>query len=253
MSLTAKAARFRALHTAGAPLVLPNAWDAASARLVVGAGFDAVATTSAGIANSLGYEDREQTPPDEMFAAIARIARAVDAPVTADIESGYGLPADELVERLLAAGVVGCNIEDTDHARGRALADAAAHAARLAAVKQTARARGIDLFLNARTDAFLLGAGNPEQQLAESLRRARLYREAGADCVYPILVAEERAIRLLVEGIAAPVNVLLWPKGPPLPRLRALGAARISLGPFWHRSVMETAGAKLAELRAATD
>ena len=115
MDLQQAADRLRALHTAAEPLVLPNAWDAASARAVVEAGFPAIATSSVAVAHALGYEDGEQTPPDEMFAAVARIARAVEVPVTADIEGGYGLPPHEVGERLLAAGAVGCNLEDTDH------------------------------------------------------------------------------------------------------------------------------------------
>src|SRR5712692_5375356 len=117
-SLAEAAERLRALHAGSEPLVLPNAWDAATARAVVEAGFPVVATTSAGVSGGLGWAAGEATPADEMFAAVARIARVVDAPVTADIESGYGLPPEEIVRRLLAAGAVGCNLEDTDHTSG---------------------------------------------------------------------------------------------------------------------------------------
>jgi 2-methylisocitrate lyase-like PEP mutase family enzyme len=246
-SLAAKAERLRALHVPGAPVILPNAWDAASARLVVETGFAAVATTSAGVAESLGFEDHERTPPGEMFAAVARIARAVDVPVTADLEAGYGLAPDDLAARILEAGAVGCNLEDSDHARPGELVDAGAHAARLAAVKAAARARGVELVLNARTDAFILKRGSPEEQLAESLRRARLYREAGADCVYPILVADEAAIAALAREGA--INVLPVPAAPALPRLAELGVARVSLGPLLHRFAMKEARARLERLR----
>ena len=124
MDLKEAAEQLRALHSGPEPLVLPNAWDAASAKAVAEAGFAALATTSVGVALALGWPDGEQIPPDEMFAAVARIARVVDVPVTADIEAGYGLSPDEIVRRLLAAGAVGCNLEDTDHANGKTVRDA---------------------------------------------------------------------------------------------------------------------------------
>jgi 2-methylisocitrate lyase-like PEP mutase family enzyme len=245
--LAVRAERLRSLHTPGAPLVLPNAWDAASARLVIEEGFAAVATTSAGVALSLGYADHEQTPPGEMFAAIARIARAVAVPVTADLEAGYGLPPAALVERLLDAGAVGCNLEDTDHAAGgRTLVDASAQADRIAAVREVARGLGVPLVINARTDGFLLGLGSPEERRAESLRRGRLYLAAGADCLYPILAGDEADLTTLAD--AGPINVLLTPKAPPIARLAELGVARVSLGPFLHRHAMDAARARVRAL-----
>src|SRR5213593_1564537 len=148
-SLAEAAERLRSLHTGSEPLVLPNAWDAATAHAVVDAGFPVVATTSAGVSGALGWADGEATPADEMFAAIARIARVVDVPVTADIEAGYGLSPEEIVRRLLAAGAVGCNLEDSDHAAGKTLRDAATQTHRLAAFKQAATAAGVDIVLNA--------------------------------------------------------------------------------------------------------
>ena len=152
--LASRCAALRALHVPGEPLLLPNAWDAASARAVVAAGFPVVATTSAGVAAALGYEDHQGAPADEMLAAAARITRAVDVPVSADIEDGYGLPPGEIVERLLAAGAVGCNLEDTDH-RTKELKDARRQADWLAEV--CAAADGA-LVVNARVDTFLRGA-----------------------------------------------------------------------------------------------
>jgi 2-methylisocitrate lyase-like PEP mutase family enzyme len=249
-SLADAAERLRSLHTGSEPLVLANAWDAASARAVESAGFAAVATTSGGVAGALGWADGEATPTDEMFAAIARIARVVSLPVTADVESGYGLPSDEIVRRLLGAGAVGCNLEDTDHATGRTLRDAAAQAERLATFKQAARAAGVDVVLNARTDVFLRLAGGEPLPIEEAIRRGRLYLEAGADCVFPIGVADEAAIAALVDGIPGPINVIPGFRGAPGPRrLRELGVRRISYGTLLYQTLQTEHQRRLAALR----
>jgi 2-methylisocitrate lyase-like PEP mutase family enzyme len=223
------AERLRSLHSGAEPLILPNAWDAATARVVEDAGFAAVATTSVGVADALGWADGEGTPPDEMFAAIARIARVLTVPLTADIESGYGLAPEEIVRRLLAAGAVGCNLEDTDHRAGKTVRDATAQAERLAAFKRAAKAAGVDIVLNARTDVFLRQPANEPLPIEEAIRRGRLYLEAGADCIYPIGVSDEGAIAALVDGIPGPINVIPGFRGAPgLARLRELGVRRIS-------------------------
>ncbi|MFF5987984.1 isocitrate lyase/PEP mutase family protein [Prauserella flavalba] len=219
----------RELHVPGRPLVLPNAWDADSARLVEEAGFPVVATSSVAVARSLGYGDGEQAPAAEMFAAAARIARAVSVPVTVDAESGYGLAPSELAERLLATGLAGCNLEDTDHPRG-GLRDAAQQADRIAAVREAA---GEDLVLNARVDVFLgaSGAAGERALLPDALDRARRYLEAGADCVYPIHVRDPGVLRAFTEAVRpAAVNATYLPGGPGLADLAGLGVARISLG-----------------------
>jgi 2-methylisocitrate lyase-like PEP mutase family enzyme len=236
--LAARAATLRALHHAPEPLVLPNAWDAASARIVEEAGFPAVATTSSGVAACLGWADGEQTPPGEMFAAIARIARVVTVPVTADLEGGYGLGAEEFVARLLATGAVGCNIEDTERSGQSILRDPDAQADYLAAVKRAGRAAGVDIVVNARVDVFVRQFGEPTERVAEAIRRAGIYLDAGADCVYPILVREEAAIAALVEGIPGPVNIFALPDGPSLARLGELGVARISFAGRLHRAAL---------------
>lgn len=227
--LADRASALRALHHAGAPLVLPNAWDAASARAVAEAGFSAVATTSGGVAQSLGYADHQQTPPEEMFQAVARIARAVEVPVSADVEAGYGLSAAALVGELLAAGGVGCNLEDTDHAAG-GLRDADAQARYLADVKAAGRAAGVDLVVNARTDVFLHGDAGPDERAAEGLRRGLLYRDAGADCIYPIFARGRGRLRALIEGLGCPVNAMVTPTGLSVSELSELGVRRISYG-----------------------
>jgi 2-methylisocitrate lyase-like PEP mutase family enzyme len=234
------AAALRALHVPGDPLVLPNAWDAGTARLVERAGFPAVATTSSGVADALGYADGEQTPLAEVLALVGRVTRAVAVPVTADMEAGFGLPGDQLAARVRAAGAVGLNLEDTDHPRKPALVDADRHAERIAAIK-----RGGDVVLNARVDVQLRGGAR-----ADGLARARLYADAGADCVYPIGIASEEDIAAYVE-LGVPVNVLLAPPAPPLARLAALGVARVSLGGQLHEEAMVALLARLGTLAQA--
>ncbi|MFE1437996.1 isocitrate lyase/phosphoenolpyruvate mutase family protein [Streptomyces sp. NPDC058739] len=226
------AAVLRALHRRPSPtdpLVLPGPWDAAGARVLVEAGFPALATPSAAIAASLGYEDG-RTPADEMFAAVARIARAVDVPVSADVEGGYGLAPKELVERLLEAGAVGCNLEDSTHG---VLKDPRRHADWLAEVRSAAADQ---LFVNARIDTFLRGVTDPDR----AIERAALYVAAGADCVYPI-GAPHALLPLLRSGIQGPVNVLAPlgdggdGEGPSLAELGERGATRITFGPGLQR------------------
>ncbi|MFE6623638.1 isocitrate lyase/phosphoenolpyruvate mutase family protein [Streptomyces sp. NPDC057740] len=236
-----KVETFRALHrrtAPGDPLVLPGPWDAASARVCVEAGFPALATPSAAVAASLGYEDG-QTPADEMFAAVARIVRAVDVPVSADIEGGYGIAPKELVERLLETGAVGCNLEDSE---AGVLKDPRAHAEWLAEVRYAA---GDQLFLNARVDTFIRGVSDPER----AIERAALYVAAGADCVYPI-GAPVGVLPLLRSGIQGPVNVhgTVTGDGPSPTALGELGATRITFGPGMQRAAAQALGEIAAPL-----
>lgn len=229
--LAATADRLLSLHHGERPLILPNAWDVASARAVERAGAAAVATTSSGVAEALGYPDGEAIPPAEMFAAVARIAAAVSVPVTADLESGYGLPADELVTRLLETGAVGLNLEDTDRGHDSPrLTEVDAAAERIAAVRAAGAAAAVPVVINARIDSFLRGPGGPGEQLEDALGRSRAYLAAGADCVYPIWLTDSDAIGRLVSELAAPVNVLLRPGSPDVEQLTALGVRRISVG-----------------------
>ena len=247
--LAAKAEHLRGLHVPGRPLVLPNAWDAASARAVEAAGFLAVATASTAVAESLGYRDGEGTPVNEMFAAVARVVQAVAVPVTADIEAGYGLPAAELADRLLATGAVGCNLEDTDHRTG-GLVDAEFQANRIAELRGAA---GVPIVINARVDVHIRKVGPPEQRLSEAIRRARLYLAAGADCVYPIGVADEPTIAALVAGVGGPLSVYAQPSAPPLARLAELGVARVSYGPWLHRLAMQAVQRALTRIGGGED
>src|SRR5436190_9622935 len=244
----------RSLHRPGEPLLLPNAWDVATARAVVAAGFPVVATSSGGVAAALGYEDHEGAPGDEMLAAAARIARGVEVPVTVDAEAGYGMGPAELVAALQSAGAAGCNLEDSDHAAG-SLRDPDTHAEWLRAVRQAAAEDGYPLVINARIDVFLgpflagAGPGTQEELVPEALRRANAYLEAGVDCVYPITLCESDALRGFMSGVSGPVNVVRLPQAPSLAELAALGVARVSWGILLHGDAMARFEEQLASLR----
>ena len=238
--MSTKADTLRALHEQR-PLVLPNVWDAASARTVADAGFPALATSSGALVNALGYEDHEQAPVGEVLAAVARITRSVDIPVTADFEAGYGLSPAEIVERLLDAGAVGCNLEDTDHAAG-ALRPVDEQAEWLGTVVDLAAGR---LVVNARVDTYLGGSRRDDDAIA----RATAYLGAGVDCTYPIGFLDEATTARLVDAIPGPVNVLSFPDGPALGRLGDLGVARITFGSSLFKAVMSSLADRVEGLR----
>jgi 2-methylisocitrate lyase-like PEP mutase family enzyme len=244
----------RSLHRPGAPLLLPNAWDAATARAVVAAGFPVVATTSGGVAATLGYEDHEGAPGDEMLAAAARIAASVEVPVTVDAEAGYGMEPAELVAALRSAGAAGCNLEDTNHAAG-SLRDPDRHAEWLSAVRRSASANGYGLVINARVDVFLsgflagAGPGTQDELVPEALQRATAYLEAGADCVYPIALWETDALRRFTAEFNGPVNVTRLPQMPSLAELADLGVARVSWATLLYRDAMARFEDQLASLK----
>lgn len=224
------AERFRRLHEPGSPVVLGNVWDAIGARMSEEVGFAAVATTSETVALSLGFADSEGAPADEMLAAAARVCRSVSVPCTVDAEGGYGLEPGELIARLVSMGAAGFNIEDTDHSRD-VLADPQVHAARIAALRDAADAAGVPLVINARVDVFLRSAGKPQRDLLdEAIARGERYLAAGADCVYPIMAADEAVLGKLAERLKR-INVLLRAGVPSMKRLAELGIARISVGP----------------------
>ncbi|MCP2169077.1 isocitrate lyase/PEP mutase family protein [Goodfellowiella coeruleoviolacea] len=241
-ALQDKALLFHSLHTSGQVLALPNAWDVASALLVQQAGASAVATTSAGVAWSLGAADGDHLDRDRALDLVARIASAVSVPVTADIERGFAATPDgvaDTIRGVLAAGAVGVNLEDsvdvvdeqTGQATGRGLRAAGEQADRIAAARQAADAAGVRLFINARVDTYLLGVGEtPELRFAETVDRAAAYLRAGANGIFVPGVVDPATVADLVKQVAAPLNVLAGPGAPAVPDLAALGVARVSLG-----------------------
>jgi 2-methylisocitrate lyase-like PEP mutase family enzyme len=245
----------RSLHVPGTPLVLPNAWDVASARAVVAAGFPVVATTSMGVAASLGYEDHEQAPRDQMLAAAGRITGAVEVPVTVDAEAGYGMEPADLVAALKQMGAAGCNLEDTNHATGE-LRDPVEHATWLRAVREAASDQSYALVINARIDVFLAaltsGSEAPQAELfSEAVGRAHAYAEAGADCVFPIVLWERDALAAFISEAPGPVNVLRIPPAPPHTELAELGVARVSYGGLLHHEAIEQFSRLLASVPEA--
>jgi 2-methylisocitrate lyase-like PEP mutase family enzyme len=225
-----KAELLRSLHVPGRPLLLANAWDVASAAVGVAAGAPAIATTSAGLAWSLGAADGDRIDRDVALAAVARIAAAVDVPVTADVERGFGADAAgvaDTVRGVLSAGAVGVNLEDSVAGGLRPVAEAAE---RVAAARAAADEAGVPLYLNARTDVFLRGIGAPDERVDLTLERAAAYLDAGASGIFVPGLADLTTIATLTKGIAAPVNVLAGFGSPPVAELAAAGVARVSLG-----------------------
>ena len=228
-TLRDRALAFRALHVPGRPLILPNAWDAASARIVEDAGASAVATTSAGLAWALGVPDGDQLDRERALEAVARITASVAVPVSADIESGFAKDAAgvaDTVRAVLAAGAVGVNIEDALYGGEGVLRPIAEQAERIAAARAAADAEGVPLFINARIDTFLRGAGGVDA----TLERAAAFRAAGADGIFVPGAVEPGTVKELADGIDAPLNVLVGPGAPPVAELAALGVARVSAG-----------------------
>jgi 2-methylisocitrate lyase-like PEP mutase family enzyme len=247
----------RSLHRPGDPLLLPNAWDVATARAVAAAGFPVVATTSAGVAAALGYEDHERAPGHEMLAAAARIARSVNVPVTVDAEAGYGMEPADLVSALQRMGAAGCNLEDSDYTTG-GLRDPDWQADWLRAVRRAASEDGYPLVINARVDVFLgpflagAGPGTQAELVPDAVRRANAYLEAGVDCVYPITLWEMDALRLFMSEARGPVNVVRLPAAPSLAELAALGVARVSWGLLLYADAMARFSEQLGSLQATS-
>jgi 2-methylisocitrate lyase-like PEP mutase family enzyme len=228
----ARAHAFRAMHHRPKILVLPNVWDVASARVLEEAGFGAMATTSAGVAFSLGYPDGQKISREEMLARVARIVRAVKVPVTADVEAGYGdRPEDaaDTARGVIEAGAVGMNLEDGIDQPGQ-LVDLSLQLEKIRAVRETALKSGLLLVLNARTDVYLEQIGAPETRYGETVRRLLAYRDAGADCVFAPGVRDTETISRLVRDLQCPLNILAGPGSLPVPELENLGVARVSLG-----------------------
>lgn len=232
-TVSEKSEQLRALHRTGHPLVLVNAWDVASARIVEELGFPAIATTSAGVAWVEGYADGQRISRDHMLTRVERIVRAVRVPVTADLEGGYGSTVQNAMQTAsgaIRAGAAGLNFEDSQ-AEGDALIDMDRQVEHIGAMRSVGAEHGVNLVINARTDVFLANVGSSDAwRLEETIRRGSRYLQAGADCIFVPGVSDEATIAALVSAIHGPLNILASAKTPSIDRLRALGVARVSVG-----------------------
>lgn len=229
-SLVSKTSLLRELHQGPKVLVLPNAWDVASARIFETAGFPAIATTSAGVANSLGYPDVERISRDEMLDVVGRIVKAVSAPVTADVEAGYG-DALKTAQALADIGACGMNLEDTTGLAS--LIDIPAQVKIIQAIRSKT-----EVVINARTDVWMFSIGDPATLLERTIERIRAYRDAGADCVFVPGVRDAQTIAKLVQAAKCPINILATAGTPPIAELQHLGVARVSIGSGAMRATM---------------
>ena len=228
-----KAEQLRKLHTGGRILVLPNAWDVASARVVEELGYPAIATTSAGIANVLGYPDGERISRDEMLEMVARIARAVRVPVTADMEAGYGTTLKDMEDTaraVVTAGAVGMNLEDVTGTDESSHVETALQMDKIRTIRNVSSSLGVPLVVNARTDVYLMPIGPPETRFERTVERLRAYRQAGADCLFAPGVRDTETIAKLVKAVDGPLNILLTPGCPAVKELEKMGVARASTG-----------------------
>ena len=240
----AKAEQLRKLHHGPKILILANAWDVISAKIVEEAGFPAVATTSAGVAAVLGYQDGQRTPRREMVEFVARIARGVNVPVTADMEAGYCTTPAEMAEmagEVVAAGIVGLNLEDVTGDDESSHVELGLQVKKIAAVREASAAAGVPLVINARTDVYLMPIGPAETRFERTVERLRAYRKAGADCVFAPGIRDAETIGKLVRAVDAPLNILLQPGGPSVAQLEKLGVARASIGSGTMRAALGAA------------
>lgn len=228
-----KAEDFRSLHLGGKILVLPNAWDAASARLFEESGFPAVATSSAGMMVSLGYPDGETIEKREFVAAVARIGRVLTVPLSVDVVAGFGETPDQVtatVREVVKAGAIGVNIEDFLHA-AKKLFPVEKQIEKVKAVQRLGESLKIPIVINARTDAIRYAEGDEPARLKEAIRRATAYKDAGADCVYPMGLVDRESISTFIRSLSFPTNVMIRKGLPSIKELQRLGVARVSFGP----------------------
>jgi 2-methylisocitrate lyase-like PEP mutase family enzyme len=249
-----KAVAFRSMHAGPRILLLPNAWDVISARMFEEAGFGAIATTSAGIAFTLGYPDGQKISRTEMLQVVARIAGAVKVPVTADAEAGYGnRPEDaaQTAREVIAAGAVGMNLEDGTENQDHSLVDLALQLEKIRAVQEVAKQAGVPIVLNARTDAYLLQVGAPEARYDLALQRLSAFRDAGAECLFLPGVRDAETITRMVADLKFPINILAGPGSPSVPELEKMGVARVSLGSAPIRATLGLVRRMAEELKTA--
>jgi 2-methylisocitrate lyase-like PEP mutase family enzyme len=228
-----KAEQLRKLHTGPRILVLPNVWDVASARVLEELGYPAVATSSAGVAFSLGYRDGQRISRLEMLEVVARIARSVRLPVTADMEAGYGTTVEDMADTakaLVAAGAVGLNLEDVTGDMEDTQVPLPLQVEKIRAIREASASLGVPLVINARTDVYLMPIGEAATRFDRTVERLRAYRQAGADCLFAPGIQEREVIAKLVKALGAPVNILVTNGSPPLAELEKMGVARASVG-----------------------
>ncbi|UPK40241.1 isocitrate lyase/phosphoenolpyruvate mutase family protein [Bradyrhizobium sp. 186] len=244
---------FHGLHRTGDPLVLFNAWDAATAKAIAKTS-PAIATSSGAVASALGYADGEHVPFDMVTGLVSRITAAVSVPVSVDLEAGYGdTPHDaaKSATRILQAGAVGINIEDGLSGGTRQLVSPEQHAAKIKAVRDAAQELGIHLFINARTDPFLLKFGSPDECLNEAARRAKIYSDAGADGIFVPGLTDLALIERFVQRTPLPVNIMVTQGVPEIPDLARVGVRRVSLGPWPMMAAMRVIGQAAAAVAAS--
>lgn len=233
LSRKEKAIEFRKMHQSGNLFILANAWDVPSARIFEKEGFPAIGTTSAGIAISLGFPDGQKISLDEMLQVVARIARSVAVPVSADMEAGYGDSEAEVAEmatKLISAGAIGLNIEDSTKASEGPMYDLETQVRRIRTIRKVADRLDVPLVINARTDVLVLGRGDKEGRLKAAIDRGKEYNKAGADCVFPLGAVDQQTISEIVTQVGCPVNILATSGVPTIAELRRLGVRRVSLG-----------------------
>jgi len=236
-----KAEKFRKLHHGPRMLLLPNAWDVASARILEECGHPALATTSAGIAYSLGYPDGQRISRDEMLEVVGRIARAVRIPVTADLEAGYGTTSKEMAETVKAAieaGAIGMNFEDITGDDESSEVPLSLQVEKIHAIRETAASLGVPFVLNARTDIYLMPIGPEATRFERTVERLRAYRKAGADCLFAPGVYDRETMAKLVKVVDGPLNILANPACPPVVEMEKIGVARVSAGSGIMRAAM---------------
>ncbi len=241
LSQKQKAEVFLRLHSGPGILILPNAWDVVSARILEDLGCPAIATTSAGVAAVLGYPDGQRVPRDEMLEAVRRIAAAVRVPVTADMEAGYGTTPEHMAQTAVAvlqAGAVGMNLEDVTDDAANSQVELPLQIVKIKEIRRASTSLGIPLVLNARTDIFLLRIGDAETRYERTVERLRAYRKAGADCLFAPGVTDRETIAKLVDSVDGPLNILISPGCPNPKELQSIGVARASTGSSGMRAAL---------------
>jgi 2-methylisocitrate lyase-like PEP mutase family enzyme len=255
-----KAKQFYNLHHSGRLLILPNIWDCLGANLLESLNYPAIATASASVAFTNGYDDGQRISYDSVLGILKKIVSSVNIPVSADIESGFAendLQLKENIKQLLAAGIVGINIEDTDK-KTDSIWPAETQCEKIKLIKKISEEVGVPLFINARADVYLRGKNfdTPESKFEEALKRGRAYKAAGADCFYPIAMTRQEDIKRMVEQLQMPLNVITIPGIPELTVLNEIGVARVSLGPSFLKiaiKAMKNLALKLQNFEGLSD